>query len=371
MGFAVAMGVAIVLILQRRKTMTNETYSGVIHDEVVSSELLKYNKLEYLSLVPSELSSNVILGSCIRALGKEDWKVSAFLSGQNYGLVSLARYTLGEQERLHVYRGEEGIDRLQQERTVPNLVIVDAENAHLVDEIVEQQKGKFHLMVTADSQPGERPYDLVSRFTYDKKQPGGIWAYTGDGKGKSTSSFGHAYEHVLAQIITAENPEQVKPVPIIQWYKAPNGTGGFIVNEHKFPQNLRQSMQHIQFYPTGLGFLGSPQQDVVQEWRLHKQSAEKGLQLTQAFIRSGQHPIIVCDELLDTIKQFSPTIEPLLSVDVVRELLEEAKDASVSVILSGREVPLQLMPFIDTSVVIDKVKHPFDRGIFAHAGLDF
>lgn len=61
----------------------------------------------------------------------------------------------------------------------------------------------------------------------------------------------------------------------------------------------------------------------------------------------------------------------LVGPQQVRHLIERAKAEEVHVILTGRPMPPQIEELCDLVTRMDKVKHPFDTGIYAVKGLDY
>jgi len=75
--------------------------------------------------------------------------------------------------------------------------------------------------------------------------------------------------------------------------------------------------------------------------------------------------LLVLDEILLAV-EFG-----LVATQQVRHLVERAREAGVHVVLTGRPLPPVLEELCDLVTRMDKVKHPFDRGVYAVKGLDY
>ena len=97
---------------------------------------------------------------------------------------------------------------------------------------------------------------------------------------------------------------------------------------------------------------------------VHRQAAADGLEIARQAIRSGDYALVVLDEILYAIQ------EGLLSLADVVALLGERKP-EVSVILTGRNAPQELIELADTVTEMREIKHPFQKGILAMKGIDY
>ncbi len=174
-----------------------------------------------------------------------------------------------------------------------------------------------------------------------KPKPGLVLVNTGDGRGKSTSAFG-----VILRMLGRK-----KPVALIQFLKHETGQWGEV-------RALRRlGLQPIK---TGDGFTWTSKDlDETQARALH------GWQKAQAIIVSDEYELVVLDEftyLLDF---------GWLDVDEVIDWLRANKPQRQHLLITGRNAPAALVDYADTVTEMVKVKHAFDAGIKARAGIEF
>ncbi|MCY4247671.1 MAG: cob(I)yrinic acid a,c-diamide adenosyltransferase [Chloroflexi bacterium] len=164
---------------------------------------------------------------------------------------------------------------------------------------------------------------------------------TGHGRGKSTSAFG-----VVLRMLGRK-----KPVALIQFLKHETGQWGEV-------RALRQlGLQPIK---TGDGFTWTSKDlDETQARALH------GWQKAQAIITADEHELVVLDEftyLLDF---------GWLDADEVIAWLRANKPQRQHLLITGRNAPAALIDYADTVTEMVKVKHAYDAGIKARAGIEF
>ena len=335
-------------------------------DRFESREVPKGRKLEYLYQTSPDFAIYPLLGSLMRALGKE-WKVSVYPSPDNRGVFEGIRQKLIDPSAMQIEPSFGG-RRLQPPKATPtDLVLLDSSHhPKIVKRIRDALLGRTHVMVAGHDNSHE-DYDLISEFTHKELHPEGVIAITGNGKGKSTSAFG----------IAAEAIAQGKRAAIVQWFKEPKGPRGtWSINEHYFSDGL-QDASLLEFYATGSGFYGSPGWDRIkgeEAYQQHRAKAEEGVELAKTLIASGQYAVVVLDELVDTLAEISGNIpRSILSLDVVRELISYAKNfPNTQLVVTGRKVTVEWEDLIKDSYVISEVRHPWSsKGKFAVSGLDF
>jgi cob(I)alamin adenosyltransferase len=97
-------------------------------------------------------------------------------------------------------------------------------------------------------------------------------------------------------------------------------------------------------------------------------SAEKARQawrLAQKKITSEEYELIILDEFT------YPLLFKWLDVGEVIDWLQENKPPMLHLIITGRDAPPALIEFADLVTEMHKVKHPFDQGIKAQAGIEY
>jgi cob(I)alamin adenosyltransferase len=305
-----------------------------------------------------------LLGSCIRAIGK-GWAVLVLASAGDLPTYAALGALLKGETRFAASPLDAAFDPDDWD-----LILIDGtREPAAIDALRARVAGRAHLMVAAREAYAPTGYDLISRFEEAGGEGGPLWAFTGNGKGKSTSAFGVALTALL------ENP--ARPAAIVQWFKERHGgKGTWRIAEHSFPEHLLDAAR-FDFHPVGAGFYGSPNLDRVQgehAYAEHRRRAEQGVGLARELLLSGEYSAVVLDEFVDTVVEIAGNIEyPLLALEAVRELLHLGATASDTVVVvTGRRVTPHWSPFIGRSIVVHEVLHPWSsKGLPAVSGLDF
>jgi len=163
---------------------------------------------------------------------------------------------------------------------------------------------------------------------------------TGDGKGKSTAAFGTAIRALGHGF----------KVCVIQFIKSPSEYGE-VISAAKF--------QNLEWHTEGRGFTWKSD-DLEKD----KAVAQKGFELAKQKISSGEHDLIVLDEVTYLTNFKFIDIEDLL------EVLKN-KPERLNIILTGRDADPKLIELADTVTEMKKIKHCFDKGIKAKKGIEF
>ena len=173
-------------------------------------------------------------------------------------------------------------------------------------------------------------------------EQGDVQVITGDGKGKTTAALGMA----LAAVARGSK------VFMVQFLKAPDTSG-----EHFAAQALSEQLT---IRPMGRkGFIRGRQAA-----QADKSMAEKALEAARSALVSGNYGMVILDEA---------NVAASLGLLAVEELIEvlEAKPADVTLIITGRYAPPELLGRADSVLEMRKVKHPFDSGVQATEGIEF
>jgi cob(I)alamin adenosyltransferase len=321
--------------------------------------------LSYMYMADPEAASLPLLGSAIRALGKE-WNVAAAPSEHQAYLFSPLLGLLEDPGKFHIVNGASELESLLEGDGLDLLLVSKLAASKSMREIIARSEEGCHLMIGGYVPSFMDQADLVSRFTNHRVVGKGVTAFTGNGKGKSTSAYGLALRDL---------PEGGR-VAVVQWFKERKGERGtWSINEHYFPDLLKDS-ERFEFYPSGLGFFGSPGLDRVkgaEAYRRHKGRARTGLELARSLIDSGDYSTVVLDEFVDTVPEIAENIEyPLLDLTDVVDLLRVGADSNTEVIFTGRRITDDIRPFVKSSYLVEEFKHPFSTsGATAVSGLDF
>jgi cob(I)alamin adenosyltransferase len=166
-----------------------------------------------------------------------------------------------------------------------------------------------------------------------------IMVHTGNGKGKSTAAFGLA--------LRAHG--RGKPVKVYQFMKVPSARFG----EHRLFEQLGIPIEGL-----GDGF----------SWKSRDldhsaQLAQAGWAKAEASIRAGEHFMVVLDEVMYPLRY------GWIALDTVLACLRE-RPPQVTVVLTGRNAPEELVALADTVTEMTLVKHHFAAGIPAQRGIE-
>jgi cob(I)alamin adenosyltransferase len=164
--------------------------------------------------------------------------------------------------------------------------------------------------------------------------------YTGDGKGKTTAALGLAFRALGREI----------PVAFVQFIKGRWKTGERL---------LAASLPKLTFLTMGEGFTWKGDDPDV-----HARAARAAWARARELVSAGAHPVVVLDELTHVLHRgFVPLADVLSAL--------AARPSGVTVVVTGRDAPLELLAAADLVTEMRSVKHPFEQGIRAIAGIDY
>ena len=169
---------------------------------------------------------------------------------------------------------------------------------------------------------------------------GRIIINTGNGKGKTTAALGTAFRAL----------GHGQRVCVIQ----------FLKGQGKYGERLMAAKcSHLQWHICGKGFVFTKEN--IEEDRI---VAREGFNLAREIIEAGEHDLVILDELT-----YLPLYD-FLPVGEIVELLKN-KPEHLSVIITGRSAPAELIEVADTVSEISVIKHAFDTGIKAQKGIEY
>jgi cob(I)alamin adenosyltransferase len=167
-----------------------------------------------------------------------------------------------------------------------------------------------------------------------------LLVYTGNGKGKTTAALGLVFRALGRGLRVA----------VVQFIKGKWKTG-----ERLFAEQLPQ----LTFLVMGQGFTWDSD-DLTRDRRAAEAAWAKAAEL----IGAGEHDVIVLDEVTFAINYGFIALADVLAV-------LRARPAHVSVLLTGRNAPVELCELADLVTEMKAVKHPFEHGRKARVGIDF
>lgn len=198
------------------------------------------------------------------------------------------------------------------------------------------------------AEPEETHAERMAKLQREKRQEvqsktikrGVVIVNTGDGKGKSTSGFGVA--------IRALGHDQ--KVAIVQFIK-----GNWKTGEREFFKRFPE-ITHV---VSGEGFTWDTQdrdRDVA--------AATKGFEAAKSLIEAGEHDVVILDEI-----NVAASYGYLNPSEIAAVLFN--KPEHVSVVVTGRRAPQEIIDAGDTVTEMRVVKHAFEAGIRARKGVEF
>ena len=175
------------------------------------------------------------------------------------------------------------------------------------------------------------------------ERTGKMHIYMGDGKGKTTAAVG----------LAVRCAGQGGNVMFAQFLKDTN-SGELAVFEE---------MDHMQFIPAP-GFFGFTWQMSPQE--KEEAAALYGLYMDTILMRVQQSScrMLVLDEIIGTVTA------GLMAEDVLIDYLEQVPE-EVEIVMTGRYPTEKLLALADYVTEMKKIRHPYEQGLTARAGIEY
>lgn len=175
-----------------------------------------------------------------------------------------------------------------------------------------------------------------------KNQTARILIFTGDGKGKTTAALGMA--------LRAAGHDM--PTLILQFIKNDASTGELAAFRRLPEVVIRQA---------GLGFIPLESNPAFAR---HRRAAAKALDQANEALAEGAYRMVILDELCTAIAR------NLVTERAVMNLLRKARRDTV-IVLTGRGASRELIAMADTVTDMRCVKHGFQHGRHAQAGVEY
>ncbi|MCS7150164.1 MAG: cob(I)yrinic acid a,c-diamide adenosyltransferase [Caldimicrobium sp.] len=168
---------------------------------------------------------------------------------------------------------------------------------------------------------------------------GYIQLYMGDGKGKTTSAIGLSIRALGAGL----------KVAFLQFFKTETSSEVRIFR--KFEPHLLYKCFH-----SGGFVKGKPSKKLIEK-------IQEGYNLFLELLQHGDFDLIVLDEFVYALNWNIISLS-----DFIEKLKNKPK--GVEIVITGREVPEELLDLADLVTEMKKVKHYFDRGVKARWGIE-
>ena len=171
-----------------------------------------------------------------------------------------------------------------------------------------------------------------------------VQVYTGDGKGKTTAALGLALRAIGRGL----------KVVVIEFMKeSPLGTG-----ELEAVKRLSPDLVIKQFDGNFLGGI------TPEKFADVKKVVEEGLKFARKIVAEKACDILVLDEISHVLNFKVADLEAVLT-------LIEKKPADMELILTGRNMPQEVLDKADLITEMRRVKHYFEQGIDARKGIEY
>ncbi len=184
-----------------------------------------------------------------------------------------------------------------------------------------------------------------------KQKDSVVIVYTGDSKGKTSASLG-------LMVRALGNRWNVAFIQFIKYWG---------VGEHAFIRDIQGLYkEQLYFYKGGKGFYkaGDLSPEHVSEDQ-HKQAARETYNEALSAVSSGNYNLVICDEINNAVN------DGLISQTQLKKLITAVKKKQVSLCLTGRNFPEDLLPLVDIATNMTKIKHHFDDKYLANKGIDY
>lgn len=174
-------------------------------------------------------------------------------------------------------------------------------------------------------------------------EKGLIQIYTGEGKGKTTASVGQGVRACGRGL----------NVYMIQFLKS-SDTG---------EMNILKDVDgfHVYRFQSERGFFWTLSEEEIKEV---KKETDTAIEFIEKTIREKACDVLILDEIMGAISNGLVEIANLLRI------LEQKPD-EMEIIMTGRNVPHELVEIADLVTEMKKIKHPFDKGIGARKGIEY
>lgn len=173
---------------------------------------------------------------------------------------------------------------------------------------------------------------------------GYIQVYTGDGKGKTTCAIGQGVRAVGTGL----------KVIMIQFLKG--GPTGELNSLKSFGDNFT-----VHRFEKQRDFVWNLKEDEIEEL---KKEIREGFSFLKDTVEKGNCDMLIVDEIMGVLSN------GFLEVHEVVEVLKSKKE-NMEIILTGRNVPPEIIEVADLVTEMKPIKHYFDKGVQSRKGIEF
>lgn len=173
--------------------------------------------------------------------------------------------------------------------------------------------------------------------------------YYGTGAGKTSIALGHILRALGRNL----------RVVVIQFLKRhdPSNSEGFYYGEYIM---LTEKL-HIPVYQFGDFKFLMPNERIPDKYYSY---ARQGLEKVNEIFKGAQYDLIILDEIATMVK-----LGLLNAVDIVTAI--QNRNAHTEVIMTGRDFIPELEKIADYLTELAEKRHPYQKGIYARAGIEY
>lgn len=173
---------------------------------------------------------------------------------------------------------------------------------------------------------------------------GMVQVYMGNGKGKTTAALGlglraagHGFRVIMVQFLKGSNSGELQAVK----HLAPNFEIVRLENVPGFFWTLSKA-----------------------EKKQLEEEIRKNWEYIQRLATEEEYQVMILDEILAVVEN------GLLGLEEVINLIK-TRSVKLELVFTGRNLPLQLLEFVDLITEMKEVKHYFHEGVAARAGIEY
>lgn len=170
-----------------------------------------------------------------------------------------------------------------------------------------------------------------------------VHIYTGEGKGKTTSAIGLATRALgggfsVLYVSFHKRPERYGYTEMDSLKKL----GATVMNRAK----------------------GHPALDKSIDPEITKQQTDEALKEISEIVKEQHYDLLIMDEILISVR------DSYISEQMLVEFIE-SKPTSTELVLTGRGATERIIGMADYVSYIEKIKHPYDKGINSRKGIEY
>ncbi|MFH1751923.1 MAG: cob(I)yrinic acid a,c-diamide adenosyltransferase [archaeon] len=180
-----------------------------------------------------------------------------------------------------------------------------------------------------------------------------IHVYTGNGKGKTTTALGMALRAIGHK----------KKVYFIQLLKGGAYTGEIIASKNISKLNITQFGEPC-YYLKEMEAMDCRECMECFDTKKDGIHVNRGMKAARKALKSGKYDMVILDEINNALHKHYLTVKEVIN-------LLKKKSEQTEVVLTGRHAPKEIIKIADLVTEMKEIKHPYNEGIKARAGIEY